>query len=131
MKIESQVVSIELARELKSLGVKQESLFWWGEYEDLNPIIENARPKLGNSYSAFTVAELGEMLPYQIELDGKYYCLCSTKDRDVDWLVFYREFGDGDIPVVPKYDKSEANARAAMLCYLIKQGIVKPEGVGR
>lgn len=29
MKLESQVVSLELAKKLKELGVKQESLFQW------------------------------------------------------------------------------------------------------
>ena len=31
MKIESQVCSLELAKKLKELGVKQESLYYWCE----------------------------------------------------------------------------------------------------
>ena len=33
MKLEDQVVSLELAKKLKELGVKQESLFYWGYYQ--------------------------------------------------------------------------------------------------
>ena len=33
MKLEQQVVSLELAKKLKELGVKQDSLFyWWGTF---------------------------------------------------------------------------------------------------
>lgn len=78
--LEKQVVSLELAKRLKELGVKQESLFyhyateieqdglaWWN--------ISEKEPKKGKKVreylnsvgrpsvlSAFTVAELGEML---------------------------------------------------------------------
>ena len=33
MALEQQVVSLELAKEMKELGFKQDSLWWWGEEE--------------------------------------------------------------------------------------------------
>lgn len=73
MKSKNQVVSLELAKKLKELGVKQESLFVWGEQPN-NPksdwfliCTDNEINEIGydgyNDYvSAFTVSELGELL---------------------------------------------------------------------
>ena len=64
MKLEEQVCSLELAKKLKELGVKQDGYFSWELiykkweirpdccYEDLDNVM----------VSAFTVAELGEIL---------------------------------------------------------------------
>lgn len=77
MELEKQVVSLELAKKLKELGVKQDSYFWWVR-EDLKRTESNENPwmlwdetaiseyetgKEIDWVSAFTVAELGEMLP--------------------------------------------------------------------
>lgn len=61
MKTEDQVCSLDLAKKLKEVGVKQESLFYWNRqtkqvYMDTVPWNETAW------VSAFTVSELGEML---------------------------------------------------------------------
>jgi hypothetical protein len=77
MEVEKQVCNLELAKRLKKLGVKQESAFWW---EQIKVAGKNEWHKdwtlAFNSYSkpydathivsAFTVAELGEMLPILI-----------------------------------------------------------------
>jgi hypothetical protein len=73
MTLESQVCSLELAKKLKELGLKQNSYYFWKTYPD--SVINNGEPYLvayNSRYmtskgriegSAFTVAELGEMLP--------------------------------------------------------------------
>jgi hypothetical protein len=74
MELENQVVSLELAKKLKELGVKQESLFYWcvactkphaffhlTSEESMNSGIGS-----GRYISAFTVAELINMLPNTI-----------------------------------------------------------------
>ena len=64
--LEKQCVSLELAKRLKELGVKQESLFYWAKFnsEELKisyvDFIEEWGA--GKVYSAFTVAELGSPL---------------------------------------------------------------------
>ena len=74
MKIENQVVSLELAKQLKELGFKQDSCFEWiwqdgGQAYKLRPerkgfnLIDG---KQNDCYSAYTVAELGEMLPLKL-----------------------------------------------------------------
>jgi hypothetical protein len=69
MKLEDQVVSLELAKRLKELGVKQESLFTWYEwYENEMILFHDRSPEISgqNPYSAFTIAELVEILPKNI-----------------------------------------------------------------
>jgi len=75
MKLENQVVSLELAKKLKELGVNQESLFWWKDafYDKDGRFIDEHEWHIANRHditdtsvvgacSAFTVAELGYIL---------------------------------------------------------------------
>jgi hypothetical protein len=137
MKLEQQVCSLDLSKHLKELGVKQESLFVWGL-----DVVEGWRISLREiqepddkgefNYAAFTVAELGEMLPSIIEDNGaadfkqlriwKHYVLKT----DGEWGITYRKTS-GDFKTKDNiFDDKEANTRAKMLVYLIEQGIVKP-----
>ena len=67
MKLEEKVCSLELAKELKKLGVKQDSLWYWIEIKNEWLIISQDDIKeysnmfnyISENYSAFTVAELG------------------------------------------------------------------------
>jgi len=73
MKIEEQVTSLKLSKRLKALGVKQESIFYWrktslGDYEATDR--SNVYMPKDTFYSAFTVAELGELLPNFIEVEN-------------------------------------------------------------
>src|SRR3990170_3524218 len=61
MRLEEQVANIELSRELKALGVKQESAFYWVEPSEPGDDWELAEEIKDGQFSAFTVAELGEM----------------------------------------------------------------------
>lgn len=66
MKLEDQVVSLDLAKRLKELGVKQDSYFYYEWYSDhayqLNCLCSDV-PLNCKQIAAFTVAELGEMFP--------------------------------------------------------------------
>lgn len=116
MKLENQVVSLELSKKFKKLGLNQESLFYWGVPKSGNipegqlneglPIKNSKMYKFRDYYSAFTVAELGEMLP-----NGKY----SWKSGH-GWLA--SEIFPADLQ--ERHFKTEADARAVMLIYLIE-----------
>jgi hypothetical protein len=59
--LEKQVVSLDLAKRLKELGVKQESVWYW--FRDRLILGRGEGGNMQTFTSAFTVAELGEMLP--------------------------------------------------------------------
>lgn len=129
MKLEKQVCSLELAKRLKKLGVKQEkeAIFFWVKALYIDGRIEW---QLWNKWEiefegdmnldeeqewcrAFTVAELGEMLPRYgveyhktIDITGRWSCGQSAP-----------------IMIIIKDDK-EADARARMLIYLIENKLI-------
>lgn len=117
MQIEKQVCSLELAKRLRELGVKQESHFFWvREFrDDLPPFkIQNGRRvDSTDDYSAFTVAELGEMLPHGTTI-GK------TEDGDffITYAVVTTEHAERS--------ETEADARGKMLVYLLEQKLITP-----
>lgn len=66
MDLKKQICSLELAKKLKELGVPQVSLWRWIDYGDESRIagqMEFGFATGSEVYSAFTVAEFGEMLP--------------------------------------------------------------------
>lgn len=129
MKLESQVCSLDLAKRLKELGVKQESCFFWSKYNaiedwELKGCIDTHALE---NISAFTVAELGEMLPYQIavgENDSRGQ-ITTWKLQSGIWGCSYLNY-IGKLPLIDIFHgDTEAAARAKMLIYLIEQGLVK------
>ena len=134
MKLENQVCSLELAKKLKELGVSQESLWMWVKWEfweksriilsDLEKSFNTAclSGKREDSYAAFTVAELGELLPYDF---STHKCIghppaweCSNDE--LEWHSnpkkgIYRE---------AMHSKTEADTRAKMLIYLIENKLI-------
>ena len=129
MKLENQVCSLELAKQLKKLGVKQESMFYWLELYDKTIVINHALMRDNsvegqmymsyktfkdkhNSYSAFTVAELGEMLLIQFTI-LKGVQISDPRGRYSRLVKRLYIFED------------EANARAKMLIYLLENDLIK------
>ena len=116
MKLQDQVCNLELSKELKKLGVKQESLFYWTKNPFWFPVIgswkESAKPK--EAISAFTASELGEMLPeeiysfHSIGRKGKWVCSPAICSRNV----------------IDSEAETEVNCRAKMLIYLIKNKLI-------
>lgn len=148
MNLKEQVCSLELAKRLKELGVKQKSLFYWDicKYDDGDGkedfIIdllfqENIIGGIRNFYiSAFTVAELGEILtscemndkkvgaPYsyrRTKNDNKWWCMAQ------DWMV-QPEREDEKHYALRKYSSTtsdtEADARAKCLIYFIENKLI-------
>ena len=139
MTLENQLVSLELSKKLKELGVKQESLFSWvigvnfgqteTEKKNFKPWVINdqaVRIPEYNYIPAFTVAELGELLP-----NGYVTGHTQFKDEKTWCCHWYRINKDGVAKNIgdPLYDQpifaeTEANARAKMLIYLLENKLV-------
>lgn len=114
MQLVDQVCSLELSKRLKELGVKQESLFCWTTELDLEFLPTRLRnPNI--CVAAFTVAELGEMLPERHR---------THKEKDC-WYVTTHHCLRCDGHDHLWSDKNEANARAKMLIYLIENKLME------
>lgn len=111
------VCSRELAEKLKDLRVKQDSTFYWQRFTSHGKKVwAISNTTNGHSVSAFTVSELGEMLP-----KGEYYeTFFHSLEVQMTWVLpqsFKREIWRGD---------TEADARAKMLIYLIENDLLNP-----
>ena len=125
MKLENQVVSLELSKQLKEAGYEQEGLWWWSifhgsagkgkpiDYPPKLELYENGITEVYLKSSSFkyfvapTVAELGERLPDNISSHK-----CNFKKG-------YFVYDDNAMNFV---EDTEANARAKMWLYLKKEG---------
>ena len=128
MKLEDQVVSLELAKRLKELGVRQHGEFYWCNPENSKGELigdkwvvyrKDGYTVLDDDPSAFTVAELGEMLPWTV------YTRRTADESKAGriWNCFHNPRKD---EFFSECDLTEADARAKMLIYLIEKGLVKP-----
>jgi hypothetical protein len=144
MNIEKQLCTISQSRRLKELGVLQESqCCHYQEQTPRNPNLheygwpqENMpwhisttgkRSRIsGNSvlyeYSAFSVAELGQLLPDLLSTDRQYELVCVKEDDC--WLVMYVAGNDLCDVLHKKAAKNEADAKATMLIYLLENKLV-------
>lgn len=131
MELKNQVVSLEIAKQLKSLGVKQDAHFYWKPWNDGSAsLVEMKTADLGDTHgdavSAFSVAELGELLPPMVkkEYNGVkeqiYKYIWENGSRDL-WSVGYFTH---DFKVrLQEFAPTEADARGKMLIYLLHYGL--------
>ena len=136
MKPDQQVCSLEPAKRLKELGIKQDSYFAWVEDQDTigaggelggtGEFYLTQKQSFQEGFSAFTVAELGEMLPRRIKGKASDYTLAIKHNAVGGWLVFYEEH-DGDTTMERRFADTEADARAKMLIYLLENKLISPE----
>jgi hypothetical protein len=141
MELEKQVCSLELAKRLKELGVKQESLWHWVrrghhffdgvEIQPDEPRLYETQPPFVFPYesvgSAFSVAELGEMLPMEIKSNGAIYTLETWRQYSKDmrrWFTSYVHADGRKNSLAFQMEKTEADARAKCLIYLIENKLV-------
>ncbi len=141
MPVETQVCSRELAQRLAELEVRQESVFWWVDRKLTYTGGLTSQVQLRGGIAAFTVAELGAMLPDEINIPAK-----TGKPRAYNhWLRFgrYRVAGEACWCAYPggtartnleTRANTEADARAKMLVYLLENhgldhGVGHPSGV--
>ncbi len=130
MKLTDQVCNLDLARTLEKLGVRQESYWLWWEDEGewklsshLHDFLDD--PRYTNIIRAFTVAELGEMLPPEINWGQGFKSLqiLLLSDQPRKWDVRYYLGGSGIAPRGQSAE-TEADARAKMLIYLLENKLI-------
>jgi hypothetical protein len=122
---EHQVTDLRLSKKLKNLGAKQVSAYYWYylEAEGIQGGTVSSTPALVDKtyrdeavrgkyesdsafLSAFSVAELGELLPARVEVENSL------------WRVYY--VGDVEVNAV-----TEVEARALMLIYLLEHNLMR------
>lgn len=133
MKTEKQVTSFEISKRIKELGVVSKSILAWDEDGKLTSgYFGSPQPEEYNKYdnrvSAFTVAELGEMLPTRIDAKSK-----KDSRRHISYFLTYEAGGCAayyahhmDIYQVlcNVSDDTEADTRGKMLIYLLENKLI-------
>jgi len=127
MKLEKQICSLEHAKKLKELGVKQESEWIWaimnigaGQSAYIYNTVGDKGYHRDVEYSAFTVAELGEMITKY----GKHGNDLPKWDYGWQCPQFMNILHNAE-NIEGQWDLTEANARAKMLIYLIENKLLE------
>ena len=141
MKLSDKVCSYEQAKRLYELGVRCKSQWSVSMYDNDNISTVTATPicdeKILNFqkkafgleyYSAYDTAELGVILgdrnnPYNLE-----YTECSCDKYE---FIYYKRNEYGERIIFADTYPTEAQARAAMLIYLLESDIVTPEEINK
>ena len=111
MNLSDQVVSLDLAKKLKDLGVKQDSLFYW----TIGGVVYRGEMPfwLPENPSAFTASELGELLPLWFE--------CAKREKQ-DWTC--RFFDKKSNLYHHSFAVIMVDAMAKILIHLIENGFI-------
>lgn len=126
--LEKQVCSLDLSIKLKKLGLVQESYFYWSEKHLAGSaefeIVHSARGWQA-TFSAFTVAELGEILPEKCQEIDRIDMNLRVEKIDNEYKITYEANYYNILDTEEEIsDINEANARAKMLIYLIENNLV-------
>ena len=133
MTLENQVCSLELAKRLKELDVEQFSLFSHYRLSDSPDGTQHWEilmpSRYGSAfeerYSAFTVAELGEMLPASFDWTGtNVFVEFGKSSIHGDYLINLRECARPERMTIHIRADTEADARAKMLIYLLENKLI-------
>lgn len=147
MKTKDQVCSIEKSKMLKALGVAQISMLAYSNSKDnicvrthglVNdhggcvslPIDDSLLWTGEETYSAFTAAELGRLMPFTISHNGVDYELWTIKKHD-GWLVRYMNERDVLRPLCSAFEDCQAEALASMLINIIQSGFTEWRAINK
>jgi hypothetical protein len=139
MELSKQVVSLELARKLQALGVQKNSYFYW-LMQNTGIFSKSRQPELsvtlqagnileegtgGAFVHAYTVAELGEMLPEEYPGDSDSdLMIFPAMSMDIKrWYVRY-ENDVQETVVRASIAETLADAMAQMLIYLLENNLI-------
>ncbi len=131
MNLEDQVISLGISKKLLTLGVKQNSLFYWvrpiSDWKITAVITDEDKIYFQHSvldvfpmeyYPAFTASELADLIPDQINGEFIRY---SKKDNEYKIYITSLE------KCIIFFSKNLSNCMAEMLIYLIENGYMKNE----
>ena len=125
MKKENQITNLEISKRLKDLEFDYPTLWVWIK-RDLDWCLECSeylknKDNILEKISAFTVAELGYILPIYIETIDRFYLYENITGVD-SALIYTIEYKSLDNKCLFKVSSqiNEANARAEMLIKLIE-----------
>ena len=121
MKLENQVTNVKLSNKLHELGVTEPSLFFRDSTKSKEEDIEFwGKPDYcPDNVACYTTAELGEILPEGLFTD--------KGAESKDWMGCFARFSkfnrisDGESVDSFSLERTEANARAKLLIYVLKQ----------
>lgn len=134
-KLTDHLVNLELSRKLHEIGVRKESIYYWSklsiqkdyQLEQRVPMLtgEVILSACSEYIPAYLVSELGEMMPYIIQIKNDQLYLTMDCDR----MPFYESMDRGTELYSPycNDDDNECDYRAKLLIYLIEEKIVKAE----
>jgi len=139
MKLEETTCSVELAQKLKELDVAQDSIFYWIKeaflgVADQNTLYQPDERQDGKrlGVSAFTSAELGEIIPYSL---GVYFNFTTYHMEEGGWFVDYTDmrlesigqpfkFGGIAEKMIFQSAEKEVDARAKLLIALKQNNLI-------
>lgn len=137
MKLSEQVVSLDLSKRLKELGFEQESIFIYtvSGFNCWLSLVDEERDKMWSrdlfenlmttadckqTYNAYTVAELGEMLPSSYTFEDTTCHI--TIEKDLNWWTI--KYNSKTSNWCEEKNITEADARAKMLIYLKDNNLI-------
>ena len=130
MKLESQLVSLELSKQLKEAGYPQKGLFWWVHHYGIDSCEsykwtlfyqKDEDDKVNEHIVAPTCAELGKKLPAWLSNEEDTLTLTCDKS-DKYWGIFYSGFKHKQFYY--QEANTEADARAKIWLYLKKEKLI-------
>lgn len=129
LELEKQVCGLDSAKRLKELGFVQESLFYWIEeksYPDGKILLLYSKNCIYDTdkVSAYTVAELGELLPERVNIGSILNAFLHVTKGTLFPNKFTIGYADMDQNTELFHEENEAEARAKMLISLKENNLI-------
>lgn len=129
MRLEDQVCTLEQSIKLQELGIKAESIFYYAVNGIKEPLLiwgnidqQGGRYTQWEKHPAYTVAELGEMLPDMAAKDNGLAQIETCRSWTTgEYCCYYENSFGNNIALFES--PTEAETRAAMLIHLIENAI--------
>jgi hypothetical protein len=133
MDLTKQVCTLEQATRLEELGIEQKSLFYWNlPKSEFHPEHVHYGWTSEAIASAFTVAELGLMLPMQLDTLGMYISARVLSSQGEWESTFYNFHPEADNKIgYSVISETEAECRAALLIKLLENELITIESVNK